>query len=221
MFDLPLFPLTTVLFPGQPLPLHIFEPRYREMIAMCLETRQPFGITLAEMSRPGDPPEWGKMRPYRFACTAEIRSHERLPDGKYNITVFGKDRVRIQRIRQDRAYLMAEVEYYPFAWESPLEVEQGSRVLRHWLDRYLTTLEEAGRLQPGARQMPERADLLAYLAVMLVPNLSMPDKQDLFELATLDALIERLRSVYRREVPLLEVLNRPPHNEFVGPFSLS
>jgi hypothetical protein len=63
--------------------------------------------------------------------------------------------------------------------------------------------------------------LLAYLAVMLVPNLSMPDKQDLFELATLDALIERLRSVYRREVPLLEVLNRPPHNEFVGPFSLS
>jgi hypothetical protein len=49
----------------------------------------------------------------------------------------------------------------------------------------------------------------------------MLDKQDLFELATLDALIERLRSVYRREVPLLEVLNRPPHNEFVGPFSLS
>jgi Lon protease-like protein len=46
MFELPLFPLNTVLFPGMPLTLHIFEDRYKRMIRTCLKTRQPFGVVL-------------------------------------------------------------------------------------------------------------------------------------------------------------------------------
>ena len=48
VMELPLFPLNVVLFPGQTLPLHIFEPRYRIMIQRCIEQSQPFGVVLAQ-----------------------------------------------------------------------------------------------------------------------------------------------------------------------------
>jgi Lon protease-like protein len=218
MYDLPLFPLDTVLFPGQPLRLHIFEERYKAMIGMCLSTNQPFGVTLAEMSRPGDPPEWGKIRPYRVACTAEIKTHQRLDDGRYFLTVVGRERVKINHVRKDRPYLVAEVEDYPIDWGAPERVRRGSQVLRHWVERYIATLQLGTDNRP---ELPHRADLVAYVAATLFPGLSMPDKQDLLEAQSLESLIDSLRTLYRREVPLKELLNSPPKDGFAGPFSLS
>src|SRR2546428_795565 len=71
---LPLFPLHVVLFPGLPLPLHIFEPRYRLMVGRCLEASSAFGVVLIRAGREvGEP-----ATPYSVGTTAPIVRHERL-----------------------------------------------------------------------------------------------------------------------------------------------
>src|SRR2546422_11327364 len=82
--ELPLFPLNVVLFPGVVLPLHIFEPRYRQMIADCQEQITPFGIVLA---RPESQPLLEE--PYPVGTMAEIRELDRLEDGRYVLMADG------------------------------------------------------------------------------------------------------------------------------------
>ena len=104
---LPLFPLPLVLFPGVPLPLHIFEPRYREMLANCLATDRRFGLVFipdGESSGPGR----GDI-----GCVALIQTAEELSDGRSNIIVVGEHRFAIGRIvRNERPYLLGEVASY-------------------------------------------------------------------------------------------------------------
>lgn len=99
---LPLFPLNLVLFPGEPLPLHIFEPRYREMLADCLAGDQRFGITASV------PPIVGAL-----GSVARIRAAQPLPDGRSNIVVMGERRFALRAILpEDRKYLVGAVEEF-------------------------------------------------------------------------------------------------------------
>ena len=82
-FRLPIFPLSVVLFPGTPLPLHIFEPRYRKMLADCLAGDRRFGITPA--GKDDVMPEPGTV-----GCIAEVRVNQELPDGRSNVIVFAR-----------------------------------------------------------------------------------------------------------------------------------
>ncbi|HEX4469667.1 MAG TPA: LON peptidase substrate-binding domain-containing protein [Gemmatimonadaceae bacterium] len=86
-FDLPLFPLPVVLFPGMALPLHIFEPRYRQLVADCVEGEGRFGIT-----RLPDGVAEVEITPGTVGCVAEIVNRETLPDGRSNILVRGTER---------------------------------------------------------------------------------------------------------------------------------
>jgi Lon protease-like protein len=96
---LPIFPLDLVLLPGVPLPLHIFEPRYREMIAECLEQKKPFGV-VRESS--GGVAEIG--------CTAEIMSvTKKYEDGRMDILTRGVERFEVIHVNQDRSFLQAEI----------------------------------------------------------------------------------------------------------------
>ena len=104
--DLPLFPLKTVLFPGARLPLHIFEPRYRQMIGECVEREAPFGVVLI---RSGAEVGGGAV-PHRVGATARITAVERLPDGRMNIVTVGQQRFRILETTTERPYLMGTVE---------------------------------------------------------------------------------------------------------------
>jgi Lon protease-like protein len=96
---IPLFPLDAVLFPGTPLPLHIFEPRYKEMIAECLSQRRVFGVVRAlEQGLAG------------VGCTAEIITVEKeYPDGRLDILTEGRQRFELLGVNQQRAFLQAEV----------------------------------------------------------------------------------------------------------------
>lgn len=99
---LPLFPLHQVLFPGEPLPLHIFEPRYRQLLADCLSGDQRFGITAVE------PPEPGAL-----GTVARIRAAQALPDGRSNIVVLGERRFAVQALlREETPYPVAAVEEF-------------------------------------------------------------------------------------------------------------
>lgn len=91
MQQIPLFPLPVVLFPGATMPLHIFEPRYRRMVARCLEFDRRFGLLFH------DPDEQGPFlnEPGRVGCVAEIERFQPLPDGRSLILVRGVHRFRI------------------------------------------------------------------------------------------------------------------------------
>ncbi|MFZ0797837.1 MAG: LON peptidase substrate-binding domain-containing protein [Terriglobales bacterium] len=96
---LPLFPLELVLLPGVPLPLHIFEPRYKEMIAECLEQKKPFGVVRASSEGVAD-----------IGCTAEIMSvTKRYDDGRMDILTRGAERFEVIEVNEDRSFLQAEI----------------------------------------------------------------------------------------------------------------
>jgi Lon protease-like protein len=96
---LPIFPLELVLLPGVPLPLHIFEPRYKEMIAECLEQKKPFGVVRASSDGVAD-----------IGCTAEIMSViKKYDDGRMDILTRGVERFEVIEVNEDRSFLQAEV----------------------------------------------------------------------------------------------------------------
>jgi len=98
---LSLFPLDLVLLPGSPLPLHIFEPRYKEMIGECLEQNLPFGVLRAKEGGVAD-----------IGCTAEIVTvTKKYEDGRMDIVTQGRDRFEVLHVNQERSFLRADVFY--------------------------------------------------------------------------------------------------------------
>jgi Lon protease-like protein len=96
-----LFPLDLVLFPGTPLPLHIFEPRYREMIGECLAQKRPFGVVRAKDEGVAE-----------IGCTAEIVTvTKKYEDGRMDIVTQGVERFEVMEVNQERSFLQAEVMY--------------------------------------------------------------------------------------------------------------
>ncbi len=104
---IPLFPLDVVLLPGMPLPLHIFEPRYKMMIGLCLSERLEFGMVLA-----------GKNGIATVGCTAEIvRKIKDYPDGRMDILTEGRSVFHLVQFLEEKEYYEAIVEYLPAGLE--------------------------------------------------------------------------------------------------------
>jgi Lon protease-like protein len=98
---LPLFPLDLVLLPGTPLPLHIFEPRYREMISECLDRSQHFGVLRGKEQELAE-----------IGCTAEILTvTKKYEDGRMDIVTEGRVRFEVLQLNQERSFLQGEVIY--------------------------------------------------------------------------------------------------------------
>ncbi len=98
---IPLFPLELVLFPGRSLPLHIFEPRYREMTQDCLETKSPFGIVLTQSNAIA-----------QTGCTAFIvKVLKRYDDGRSDILTIGQRVFRLLRTYNEKSYVEADVTF--------------------------------------------------------------------------------------------------------------
>jgi ATP-dependent Lon protease len=103
MTELALFPLPeVVLFPGCLLPLHIFEPRYREMVNDCLENDTSFGILNVDPKT---------REPAQVGCSADILEVQKLPDGRMNILTMGRNRFRVHDYKYDRSYLIGVIEW--------------------------------------------------------------------------------------------------------------
>ena len=108
--DIPLFPLNTVLFPGNTIPLHIFEERYKQMIGDCIAEKRPFGVVLI---REGEE-VGGSAEPFEVGTTARVVEAQTLDDGKLNITCLGLQRFRVLGIRRREPYLVGDVEILKF-----------------------------------------------------------------------------------------------------------
>jgi Lon protease-like protein len=99
---LPLFPLDLVLLPGTTLPLHIFEPRYKEMISECLAGNAPFGVVRAK--------EGGIAE---IGCTGDIVTvTKKYDDGRMDIVTEGGQRFEVMQVNQERSFLRGEVTYF-------------------------------------------------------------------------------------------------------------
>lgn len=221
MYELPLFPLNTVLFPGMPLALHIFEDRYKLMIGRCIQERRPFGVVLIKkgIEALGSLPE-----PYTIGCTAYIRQVERLEEGRMNIGAVGHRRFRVLSLDYHLPYLVGQVESFPL--ESVLPESQeiaaqsaAARKLRPLVTRYLETLSSIDGVEITTLQLPGEPVRLAYVAATI---LQVPEEQKQPLLAADGALnlLLYLRHLYRREISVLRMMLEVPEAE-LGSFSLN
>jgi Lon protease-like protein len=213
-YELPLFPLNTVLFPGMPLKLHIFEERYKRMIRHCYDMGQPFGVTLIKSGH-----EVGSSaQPFSIGCTAVITELEPLPGGRMNIMAVGQDRFMIQSLKHEQPYLVGIVETCTLTNQSPDSLEHSSELLRSWVQKYLQILAKASETPFDTNQLPSDPLRLAYLASFLL-NVPSEQKQDLLDINVADELVKNLRMIYRREVTLLDEMLKPQQAIDIGPFS--
>ena len=202
---LPLFPLNTVLFPGMMLPLHIFEPRYRKMINLCLEDSAPFGVVLIQSG----PEVGGRAEPHRVGTYASIARAERLPGGRLNIEAIGQERFHILALHDDEEYLTGTVELYPLLEREAALAQRSAQALRVWLDRYLALLGKAAETAFDLKDLPQDPMAIAYLAAM-VAQIPTAEKQTLLATSTAHELLERERAIYRRELSLLRAMLDSP-----------
>lgn len=219
MFELPLFPLNTVLFPGMPLHLHIFEERYQQMIGRCLQTHEPFGVVLIEEGVEALGP---LAKPHRIGCTARIVQTDPLDDGRMNILAVGEERFRILALDDSHPYLVGQVEPYPLANQHPPTLTQTARRLRALVRRYLDALAEADLIEFETGQLPQDPLALAYLAATIL-QVAPAQKQALLTADSASRFLADLYALYRHELALLAALLANPDEDAleVGPFTLN
>jgi len=179
----PLFPLGVVLLPGEVLPLHIFEERYRTMIGECLERGSEFGIVWLGDDGLAD-----------VGCAAHVaRLLERFDDGRMNILAQGSERFRLLRRIEDLPYPAGDIELLPD--DDPSEDEDAGDTAR---SSYADLVERATGERPS-----EVAGLDAYgMAATL--DFALEAKQELLELRTESERMERLGELFTGALERLE-----------------
>lgn len=187
---IPLFPLDTVLFPYTALPLHIFEPRYREMVMYCLENDSPFGVVLVrEGSQAGDP----DAELHEVGTLARIGRLRRLPDGRFFLLALGEERFQIVRlIRGEAPFLKAQVRLWRDA--EPLSQEEERKLAEEVATEFRTFLRKVldiSGLRVEDIELPRDPTALSF-AIAGALQLDVHARQYLLELQD---TTERLRIV--------------------------
>ncbi len=177
---LPIFPLELVLLPGVPLPLHIFEPRYKEMIAECLEQKKPFGVVRASSDGVAE-----------IGCTAEIMSvTKKYDDGRMDILTRGVERFEVIEVNEDRSFLQAEI--------SLVEDEPGKPATQMVTQAVRLHAEIAKLAGAEPRGPDEHAGNLSFLLAGSLP-LDLDFKQNLLstlsEAKRLEAVVGYLEAI--------------------------
>ena len=212
---IPLFPLHTVLFPGQVLPLHIFEPRYRQMIGECLQQSVPFGVVLIKKGT-----EAGQAaEPVMVGTTARITHVQSLDDGRMNILTVGDTRFRVLQLHTERPYLEATTSLWQWPDEDSAELQPLAHDVLERLRRYLRERGQEANQEAFAdvRDNP----VLVATAAAAVPDLSLADRQQLLEMPTLKDLLRRETDLLEQERLVLRVLraSEAPAPDDETPFS--
>jgi Lon protease-like protein len=186
---LPVFPLDVVLFPEMLLPLHIFEERYKEMIAQCLQGNSPFGVLYFHDDRVAT-----------IGCTAEIsRVIKRYPDGRLDLVAVGRERFQVSFFDSEKAYLRARVELLP----DPIGGREPSQELaRQALDLYAQAFRLMGEDDPEefSPQSPPQG-----LAFKLASTLRLRNeiRQRILESTSEDERLEELAEHLAALIPRL------------------
>jgi Lon protease-like protein len=174
---LPLFPLPLVLFPGATLPLHLFEPRYRQLLTDCLAGDRRFGIIalprgMAEPELPAG----------RVGCVAEITMHERLEDGRADIVVVGRERFALEALDDDDApYRVGRVTAYEDVRGDDDDAESLDRLATEVRALWTRVAGAARRIADESDPVPALPDdpSLVAFAIAAVVDLDLDARQQL------------------------------------------
>lgn len=195
--DLPIFPLAVVLFPGVPLPLHIFEPRYRQMLSDIADNDSLFGVSYfdATTSTTEVPPVG------HIGCVAELSETQTLPDGRSNILTVGVIRYRIDEyVERGDPYLVARVSFFEDKEEDDGLLRESSHEVAETFTRIAravrTINDERASLPDISDTEPQRLSFLIAAAMEVDTDL----KQELLELRSTSDRLRRLRDMLARAV---------------------
>ncbi len=193
LVEIPLFPLGLVLFPGMVQPLHIFEPRYREMTKRCLDGEGVFGIALAL-------PEsaFHHEIPARVGTMARILDYYRLPDGRYNLLIVGAQRFEIVTTMRDQPYLRGLARILPEEMGNG-PVDALTAKARRLLDEYLAIVLADSEDSENHIAIPNDPIELSYFIAVLLPCEDSA-KQELLEAPAADARLARELDFLRVEI---------------------
>ncbi len=197
ILELPLFPLT-VLFPGTVLPLHIFEPRYRQMIAACQRENKPLGIVL-----PRPESEFMREVPHTIGTIAEIHNLEQLEDGRYTLNAVGIKRFRILSESRDKAYISATVEPYEDIVTKEPDLESATQQARKMFEDYLAMLLQEANEPDVQANLPDEAEDLSYFIASFLMNIEDTQKQHFLEMTSTHQRLREEITILRREVPFM------------------
>lgn len=192
----PLFPLPNlVLFPGQVLPLYVFEPRYRELLARVQANEEPFGIVRIVQSGEDSPLPFHE-RVARVGTLAHLLRAEMHEDGTSTVLVVGGERFRVESFDLTQPYLSAEVTPWPLEADPLEEVAQDACALKLLSDLLRLRPEDADAIREGAPQAPL---LIASYAAALLP-LAPAEREQALEAPTLLGRLETLLGFIPAEV---------------------
>jgi Lon protease-like protein len=182
---IPLFPLHTVLFPGGPLPLRIFETRYTDMVSRCMREQSPFGVLLIQ-----DGEESGSVSTtVSIGCTARIADFNALPDGLLGISCIGERKFRVERVwRATDGLNLGEVAWLP---------EEPSLVLPAEYSRLVDVVRRAlGELEEHYQFVEKKFDDASWIGFRLAELLPIHpnDRQALLEIEDPIRRLEALAS---------------------------
>ena len=199
--QLPLFPLPLVLLPNEVLPLHIFEPRYRQMLNDIQLRRNLFGITLFEPDDdPPDKPEIGTV-----GCVAEVREVNTLPDGRSNIITAGVIRYRLtDYVEGETPYLCGLVEFFEDESETGTELSDLAEAVYDLFERIA---KAAFKLSGNRGSFPEiprtEPESLSFL-VTAAFNLDNDIKYRMLEMTSTTERLAKLRGILLQAVDKME-----------------
>jgi Lon protease-like protein len=217
---LPIFPLSTVLFPGMRLPLHIFEERYRLLVADLQAQPEPrrFGVIAIRKGR--EVGAEGVTALHEVGCVATVREIAPHPDGRFDLAAVGTERFRLLRVDDERPYFRGEVE--PLTEETAQTGEAEAFAVNRvqaGFRAYLNALADRGGGVISVADLPDEAVLLSYVvgAAMII---DLPERQSLLAAPTALDRLRLERSLLVRETAMLRATtSRPAPDYTFGQFS--
>ncbi len=200
MMRLPMFPLGSVLMPSIVLPLHVFEPRYRDLVQDCLAGDRAFGVVLIER---GSEVGGDDVRT-DVGTVAHVSEAAELPDGRWAVVAVGVRRLRVTRWLSDGPYPLAEVEDWP---DPPpgLDHDASLAVVIGKLRRCLALSAEAGDpAAPATLELSEDPVLAGYQASIVAP-LGPHDQQRLLRAVTPEDRLQQLGALLDETLEVLRL----------------
>lgn len=193
--ELPLFPLPLVLFPGMPMQLHIFEPRYRKMLSDIRAGENLFGLSYFDStSSDQEIPAAGHV-----GCVGEVTETQALPDGRSNILTVGVIRYRVSAyVEHGDPYLVARVDYFEDEDEDEGQLTEISRDVAGMFMRVARAVrilnDERGNLPDISDTEPQKLSFLVAAAM----EIELETKQELLELRSTYERLRRLHDMLKR-----------------------
>jgi uncharacterized protein len=206
---LPLFPLGTVLFPGLVLPLHIFEPRYRQLVSDLQQQPEPrrFGVIAIREGR--ETGAEGARALYEIGCTATVRHISERDDGRFDLVTVGTDRFRLISADRSATYLRGEVELLDEDTGSRAAARREAQAVRRVFKDYVGVLAETGAARVRVPEPPDEPVALSYLVAACVIA-DLPVRQALLDKPDALSRLAAERVLLSREIAMLRSLTAAP-----------